>query len=54
MYKLKDLEKYDYFKGINIEYALDSLTGVLSRQNILGFARDLVEKNIYYPVSNKF
>jgi len=46
MYKLKDLEKYDYFKGINIDYALDSLTGVLSRQNILGFARDLVEKNI--------
>ncbi len=45
MYKKEDLVKYEYFKDINIDYALDSLTGVLSRTNILGFARHLVENN---------
>ena len=45
MYTKKDLEKYDYFKNVNIGYANDSLTGVLSRTYILGFARHLVENN---------
>lgn len=45
MYTKKDLEKYDYFKNVNIDYANDSLTGVLSRTYILGFARHLVENN---------
>lgn len=48
MYTEEDLKKYDYFKDVNINYALDSLTGVLSRPNILGFARYLVENNIEF------
>ena len=45
MYTVQDLKKYDYFKDIDIKYALDSLTGVLTRANILGFANYLVENN---------
>ena len=48
MYKLEDLTRYEYFKNVNIDYALDSLTGVLSRANILGFARYLVDNNIEF------
>ena len=43
MYSISDLKKYDYFNNVNIDYALDSLTGVLSRNYILGFAQKLVE-----------
>ena len=45
MYKLEDLTKYEYFKDIDIAYALDSLTGVVSRGYILGFAKYLIENN---------
>lgn len=45
MYKKEDLLKYDYFKNVDINYALDSLTGVLSRGYILGFAQHLVDTN---------
>lgn len=48
MYTKEDLAKYDYFKDVDINYALDSLTGVLSRPNILGFARHLVENNVEF------
>ncbi len=48
MYKIQDLKKYDYFKDIDINYALDSLTGVLTRTNILGFANYLVENNVEF------
>ena len=44
MYKVSDLEKYDYFKNVDLNYAFDSLTGVITRGNILGFAKDLIEK----------
>ena len=46
MYTYDNLKKYDYFKNVDINYALDSLTGVLSRTNILGFAKDLIDNNI--------
>ena len=46
MYKLEDLTKYDYFKDVDIAYALDSLTGVVARGYILGFAQSLVENNV--------
>ncbi len=46
MYTANDLKKYDYFKAIDINYALDSLTGVLSRANILGFAKELVTNRV--------
>ncbi len=51
MYTLDDLKKQDYFKNINLEYALDSLTGVIARPYILGFAKDLVKKNISFSMS---
>ncbi len=44
MYSLSDLTKYDYFKNVDIKYALDSLTGVVSRGYVLGFAKNLVKK----------
>lgn len=43
MYTYDDLKKYKYFNNINMAYALDSLTGVLSRTNILGFAQHLID-----------
>ena len=43
MYTLNDLTKYEYFKDIKIEHALDSLTGVLARNYIIGFAKKLIE-----------
>ncbi len=46
MYKLEDLTKYEYFKDVDIAYALDSLTGVVSRGYILGFAKHLVDNNV--------
>ncbi len=48
MYTKKDLLKYDYFKNVNLDYAIDSLTGVLTRTNILGFARHLVESKVEF------
>ena len=46
MYTYDDLKKYEYFKDINMTYALDSLTGVLSRTNILGFAKNLITNKV--------
>ena len=43
MYTTKDLEKYEYFNGSDIIFLLDSLTGVISRQYILDFIKNLVE-----------
>lgn len=48
MYSEADLKKYEYFKDIDINYALDSLTGVLSRPNILGFAKHLIDNNVEF------
>ena len=48
MYKKEDLIKYDYFKDFDMDYILDSLTGVVSRGYILGFAKHLIEKNIEF------
>ena len=43
MYTIGDLEKFEYFKDIDLRYALDSLTGVLSRGQILGFTKQLIQ-----------
>jgi diguanylate cyclase (GGDEF)-like protein len=51
MYSIDDLKKYDYFNNIDFTYALDSLTGVLSRANILGFAKQLVETNFPFTMA---
>ena len=45
MYTTKDLENYEYFNGSDINFLLDSLTGVISRQYILDFVKNLVENN---------
>ena len=45
MYTVEDLNKYNYFKDADLNYVLDSLTGVISRQYILDFARMLVDSN---------
>lgn len=46
MYTIENLRKYDYFKNVNIDIALDSLTGVLSRKYILDYAKYLIANNI--------
>ena len=51
MYTKNVLSKYDYFDNIDMNYALDSLTGVLSRANILGFARHLVEHKVPFTMA---
>lgn len=51
MYTFADLNKYDYFKNVNIDYALDSLTGVLSRANILGYAKELIKNKIPFAMA---
>ena len=43
MYTEEDLKKYKYFKGADLNFVLDSLTGVISRQYILDFARTLIK-----------
>ncbi|MCR5350729.1 MAG: GGDEF domain-containing protein [Acholeplasmatales bacterium] len=45
MYTIDDLKKHKYFNGADINFVLDSLTGVISRQYILDYARFLVEHN---------
>lgn len=50
MYTIGDLEKYDYFKGVDINHALDSLTGILSRGYILEFTKHLIENNVPFSM----
>ena len=50
MYTTSDLIKYDYFKNVDIRYALDSLTGVLSREYIIGFAKHLIENEVPFSM----
>ena len=45
MYTAEELKKYKYFDGADINFVLDSLTGIISRQYILDFARTLVDSN---------
>ena len=44
MYTKEDLQKYKYFDGADLTFVLDSLTGVISRQYILDFARKLIAR----------
>lgn len=50
MYDREDLLKYDYFKDKDYNYLHDSLTGVISRPHIIGFAKNLVENNIPFTI----
>lgn len=50
MYTIGDLDKFEYFKDVDLRYALDSLTGVLSRGQILEFTKHLIEKNIPFAM----
>ena len=50
MYTIEDLKKYDYFDGADLTFVLDSLTGVISRQYILDFARKLVKDNVPFAM----
>ncbi len=44
MYTKEQLEKYEYFNGLDMEYVLDALTGCISRGYILGLVKYLIEK----------
>ena len=43
MYTKEQLEKYEYFKGLDMEYVLDALTGCISRGYIIGFVKYLID-----------
>ena len=47
MYTREELDRYEYFTDLDVNIVLDSLTGVVSRQYILEYARTLMEHN--YP-----
>lgn len=42
MYTKEQLEKYEYFNGLDMEYVLDALTGCISRGYIIGLAKYLI------------
>ena len=50
MYTKEELAKYHYFDGAELNFVLDSLTGVISRQYILDYARTLVDSNIPFAM----
>lgn len=50
MYTYDDLSKYEYFKDVDISHVLDSLTGVISRPYILGFAKDLIKRKVPFSM----
>ena len=45
IYTVDDLKPFNYFNDIDITYLLDSLTGVISRQYILDYAKHLISLN---------
>lgn len=55
MYTKEQLQKYAYFEQIlrtsDVSSVLDSLTGLLSRQHIVGFIQSLVESNIPFTMA---
>lgn len=44
------LQKSEYFRGQNLDYAFDSLTGVLNRESICTYIKYLIENNIPFSV----
>ncbi len=50
MYKLSDIIKYDFFKNLDYNYLLDSLTGVISRGYIINFAKDLIKHKTPFSI----
>ena len=54
LYRAEDLRKYPYFDALLDEFApeelLDPLTGIISRKYFVGFARDLVVKQIPFTL----
>lgn len=50
MYTVDDLKKYKYFDGAELNFVLDSLTGVISRQYILDMARQLVNEKVPFAM----
>lgn len=50
MYTKEMLAKYDYFNDADLTFVLDSLTGVISRQYILDFARKLVNEKVPFAM----
>lgn len=50
MYKLSDIIKHDFFKNVDYNYLLDSLTGVISRGYIISFAKDLIKKKTPFSI----
>ena len=55
MYTREQLQKYAYFEQIlrtkDISSVLDSMTGLLSRQHIVGFIQSLVESKIPFTLA---
>jgi diguanylate cyclase (GGDEF)-like protein len=54
-YTKEQLKKYPYFakllESVSVNSLLDSLTGILSRPNIIGFARYLIDEGIPFSIA---
>lgn len=51
MYSIEEIKKYDFFDTADMTFILDSLTGVVSRQYILGFAKYLIKTNTPFAMA---
>lgn len=47
---MKDIKTIDFFKDVNMEYAFDPLTGVLTREMILNYFKYLLSKKIKFTL----
>ena len=46
MNKKYDVNNFTFFKGRDLKYGRDNLTGVLAREEIISYVRHLIEKNV--------
>jgi diguanylate cyclase (GGDEF)-like protein len=51
MYTIEEIKKHKYFKDADYNFVLDSLTGVISRQYILDYAKYLIKNQIPFAMA---
>ena len=51
MYSINEIKKYPFFQDADVNFVLDSLTGVVSRQYILEFAKWLIRNNMPFAMA---
>ncbi len=51
MYTIDEIRKYKYFENADYSFVLDSLTGVISRQYILDYAKYLINNHVPFAMA---